>query len=131
MLKKLLKKVQAEKSSVTRRKFLTGTLRDVTRRRLVTDFRDGEFNVLCNCEVLTTGFDAPKVTHIVMARPTVSQVLYEQMVGRGLRGPEFGGTEVCHILDCEDNYRQGRPTLGYLAFRHLWVDEDGGLAKSA
>jgi superfamily II DNA or RNA helicase len=105
--------------------------RDVTRRRLVTDFRDGEFNVLCNCEVLTTGFDAPKVTHIVMARPTVSQVLYEQMVGRGLRGPEFGGTEVCHILDCEDNYRQGRPTLGYLAFRHLWVDEDGGLAKSA
>jgi superfamily II DNA or RNA helicase len=105
--------------------------RDVTRRRLVTEFRDGEFTVLCNCEVLTTGFDAPKVTHIVMARPTVSQVLYEQMVGRGLRGPEFGGTETCNILDCEDNYRQGRPTLGYLAFRHLWMDQGEDYARSA
>lgn len=110
---------------------LSARTRDVTRRRLVSDFRDGVFTVLCNCEVLTTGFDAPKVTHIVMARPTVSQVLYEQMVGRGLRGPKFGGTEYCHIIDCEDNYRQGRPRLGYLAFRHLWLEEDSSDLLSA
>jgi superfamily II DNA or RNA helicase len=110
---------------------LSARTRDVTRRRLVSEFRDGVFSVLCNCEVLTTGFDAPKVTHIVMARPTVSQVLYEQMVGRGLRGPRFGGTESCQIIDCEDNYKQGRPRLGYLAFRHLWVEQSEEDLRSA
>ena len=90
------------------------------RRRVVADFKTGLLRVLCNCEVLTTGFDAPRVTHVVMARPTVSRVLYEQMVGRGLRGPVFGGTEECTIIDCEDNYRSERPTLGYQAFRHIW-----------
>lgn len=66
------------------------------------------------------GFDAPKVTHIVMARPTVSQVLYEQMVGRGLRGEKFGGTKTCVIIDCDDRYREQRPALGYQAFREIW-----------
>jgi superfamily II DNA or RNA helicase len=55
-----------------------------------------------------------------MARPTVSQVLYEQMLGRGLRGPKFGGTEQCVIIDCEDNYRADRPRLGYQLFRDVW-----------
>ena len=100
--------------------FVSGSTRDVTRRRIVNDFKNQNVKVLCNCEVLTTGFDAPKVTHVVMARPTVSQVLYEQMLGRGLRGPKFGGTESCSIIDCEDNYRFDRPVLGYQAFRKVW-----------
>jgi DNA repair protein RadD len=98
--------------------------RDVTRRRIVGEFKEGRIRVLCNCEVLTTGFDAPRITHVVVARPTVSQVLYEQIIGRGLRGPKFGGTEVCTILDCEDSIPvgsgQARPLLGYQAFRHIW-----------
>ncbi len=100
--------------------FVSGQTRDVTRRQIVEEFKSGDVKVLCNCEVLTTGFDAPKVTHVVMARPTVSQVLYEQMVGRGLRGPKFGGTEHCLIIDCEDNYRADRPVLGYRRFREIW-----------
>ena len=81
--------------------------------------------MLCNCEVLTTGFDAPKVSHVVMARPTVSQVLYEQMVGRGLRGVAFGGTATCTILDCQDDFGNAptRPELGYRRFRRLWRQE--------
>ncbi len=97
-----------------------GGTRDSTRRQAISDFKAGRIRVLCNCEVLTTGFDAPRVTHVVMARPTISRVLYEQMVGRGLRGPKFGGTEVCHIIDCEDNYRNGRPRMGYDEFREVW-----------
>lgn len=100
--------------------FLSGGTRDVTRRKVIADFKRGKLQALCNCEVLTTGFDAPKVTHVVMARPTVSQVLYEQMVGRGLRGPKFGGTPSCTIIDCEDHYRDGRPVMGYQRFRELW-----------
>lgn len=100
--------------------FVSGETREVTRRKIVEDFKHGDIRVLCNCEVLTTGFDAPKVTHIVMARPTVSQVLYEQMVGRGLRGEKFGGTKTCVIIDCDDRYREQRPALGYQAFREIW-----------
>lgn len=103
---------------------VSAATRDVTRRRVVADFKAGKVRVLCNCEVLTTGFDAPRVTHVVVARPTVSQVLYEQIVGRGLRGPKFGGTDVCTILDCEDADEHGaprkRPLLGYEHFRHIW-----------
>jgi len=100
---------------------LTGETRDVTRRQTVAEFKSGEIRVLCNCQVLTTGFDAPRVTHIVVARPTVSGVLYEQMVGRGLRGPEFGGTESCVILDCHDDFRGRRPRLGYESLRRVWT----------
>jgi superfamily II DNA or RNA helicase len=100
--------------------FVSGETRDVSRRKIIGEFKLGRVQVLCNCEVLTTGFDAPRVTHVIMARPTVSQVLYEQMVGRGLRGPNFGGTATCHIVDLEDNYRSERPELGYRRFRELW-----------
>lgn len=100
--------------------FVSGETRDVSRRKVIGEFKAGRIQVLCNCEVLTTGFDAPKVTHVIMARPTVSQVLYEQMVGRGLRGRMFGGTETCQIVDLEDNYKAQRPELGYKRFRALW-----------
>jgi DNA repair protein RadD len=99
---------------------ISGNTRDVTRRQIVTEFKQRKIRVLCNCEVLTTGFDAPLVTHVVMARPTVSRVLYEQILGRGLRGPKFGGTEVCVILDCQDDFRGERPPLGYESFRKIW-----------
>lgn len=100
---------------------VSGTTRTATRRAMIADFKAGRLDVLCNCEVLTTGFDAPTVSHVVMGRPTISQVLYEQMVGRGLRGPEFGGTAYCHIVDFEDRYREQRPILGYEQFRHVWI----------
>lgn len=99
---------------------VSGDTRDSTRRQMVAEFKAGKIRVLCNCEVLTTGFDAPRVTHVVMARPTVSLVLYEQMIGRGLRGVKFGGTDSCKIINCKDNFPLGRPELGYEAARQIW-----------
>lgn len=106
---------------------VSGDTREATRRRVIDRFKRAELRVLCNCEVLTTGFDAPKVSHVVMARPTVSQVLYEQMVGRGLRGRVFGGTETCTILDCQDDFGAApvRPELGYRRFRRIWQRDAG------
>jgi superfamily II DNA or RNA helicase len=98
---------------------VSGETLNSTRRRIIEDFKSGAVRVLCNCEVLTTGFDAPRVTHIVVARPTISLALYQQMIGRGLRGEKFGGTPICTILDCEDNYKGGLD-LGYQMFRVLW-----------
>jgi len=55
------------------------------RRRIFDDFRTGKVQVLSNCMVLTEGFDAPWAEVAVIARPTQSQPLYVQMVGRVLR----------------------------------------------
>ena len=46
--------------------FVSGSTRDVTRRKVIADFKSGAVKVLCNCEALTTGFDAPRVTHVVI-----------------------------------------------------------------
>lgn len=82
---------------------VTAETRDAARRYLVEAFRRGEVQVLCNYGVLTTGFDAPRVRAVVVGRPTASRVLYDQMIGRGMRGPTFGGTEECLVIDVDDN----------------------------
>ena len=82
-----------------------GSTRPATRRATIERFRNKKLSVLCNYGVLTTGFDAPSVRCVVVARPTASPVLYEQMVGRGMRGPEFGGTKECLVIDVDDNIR--------------------------
>lgn len=48
-------------------------------------FRNGEIQILCNMEVLTEGFDAPKTNAILLVRRTQSKILFTQMLGRGLR----------------------------------------------
>src|SRR5699024_192698 len=65
------------------------------RRMHISAFKKGEIEFLFNYGVLTTGFDAPKTDHILICRPTSSLILYEQMIGRGLRGEKFGGTKHC------------------------------------
>jgi superfamily II DNA or RNA helicase len=44
-----------------------------------------EFKILLNCMVYTEGFDCPSLNSIVLARPTMSESLWMQMVGRGAR----------------------------------------------
>lgn len=62
-----------------------GALDRDTRRRLLRDLADGTVQVVHNCAVLTEGFDDPTISCVVIARPTRSAPLYQQMVGRGLR----------------------------------------------
>lgn len=90
------------------------------RRSHIEAFKHGEIEFLLNYGVLTTGFDAPKTDHIIICRPTSSIVLYEQMVGRGLRGIKFNGTKQCYIVDFSQNIkRHGRP-LAYARFLKDW-----------
>lgn len=48
-------------------------------------FRAGEFDVISNASLLTTGWDEPSIDCVYICRPTQSFVLYSQMVGRGTR----------------------------------------------
>ncbi len=71
-----------------------------SRDRIISGFREGEIQVLLNFGILTTGFDAPKTDAVVIARKNIDpgSSLFIQMVGRGMRGPEFGGTKSCSIV---------------------------------
>jgi superfamily II DNA or RNA helicase len=66
----------------------------------------GEIQILCNCGVLTEGYDSPIVSCIVLARPTKSTLLYEQMIGRGTR--LFENKPNCLVIDCMDQSRRHR-----------------------
>lgn len=63
--------------------------------------------IVCNFGVLTMGFDAPKTTAVLIARPTKSLVLYSQMVGRAIRGPRVGGSEKCTVATVVDTSLPG------------------------
>ncbi|MDM0025732.1 DEAD/DEAH box helicase [Variovorax saccharolyticus] len=74
------------------------------RAESIAEFKEDsqEAKILCNYGVLTTGFDAPRTSAALIARPTLSLVLYSQMVGRAMRGPAAGGNENCEILTVVD-----------------------------
>lgn len=67
--------------------------------------------ILCNYGVLTTGFDAPRTSCAVIARPTKSLVLYSQMVGRAIRGIKAGGNALAEIVTVVDKQLPGFGTV--------------------
>ncbi|MFF1408377.1 sacsin N-terminal ATP-binding-like domain-containing protein [Streptomyces sp. NPDC058289] len=96
------------------------TTSDNDRRARVRDFRDRRVRVLTNYGVLTQGFDAPATRAVVVARPVYSPNVYQQMIGRGLRGPRNGGEDTCLILNVRDNIRNFDTALAFAKFEHLW-----------
>jgi superfamily II DNA or RNA helicase len=81
-------------------------------------FHNGEIRVVCNVGCLTTGIDWD-VRCIILARPTKSEILFVQIIGRGLRPAE--GKEDCLILDHSDTHLR----LGFVTDIHHEVLDDG------
>jgi superfamily II DNA or RNA helicase len=73
------------------------------RLAMVERFRAKSLPVLVNVGLFTEGTDLPGVQTIFLARPTMSRILFQQMVGRGLRGPNLGGTAHCNVVAFYDN----------------------------
>lgn len=94
--------------------FTTVEERDDIRRA----FHDGAIKVVCNVGCLTTGVDWD-VRCIVLARPTKSEMLFVQMIGRGLRTAE--GKADCLILDHSDTHLK----LGFVTDIHHPRLDDG------
>jgi superfamily II DNA or RNA helicase len=101
-------------------KAISGSTDPGARRHYISEFKAGRIRVLTNYGVLTTGFDAPAVRALVIARPVYSRGLYQQMVGRGLRGPRNGGKDRCLIVNVADNVAQYGDRLAFRDFEHLW-----------
>lgn len=85
-------------------KAIYGKMKEDERQSILKAFRLGEITCLCNCQLLTEGFDEPSIDGIILARPTRSKALFIQMIGRGLRTSL--GKENCKIIDIVDNHRQ-------------------------
>lgn len=80
----------------------TGEIRE-GRKTIKRKFHDGTYKVVCNVGTLTTGIDWD-VRCISMCRPTKSDMLFVQIVGRGLRTAD--GKDHCLILDHSDNHQR-------------------------
>ena len=95
---------------------LDGTTPKAERARIIQAFAMGTVQVLCNAELVTTGFDLSAqvgrevpVETIISLRPTASLALHLQMLGRGLRRKPTPAI----ILDHANNL-----------FRHGFPDDD-------
>lgn len=83
------------------------------RTEVLSKFAKKEIKVVVNCMVLTEGFDEPGIEAILMARPTQSGILFQQMVGRGTRTNP--GKEFLTVIDFVDNtYKQSLQTTSSL-----------------
>lgn len=80
---------------------ILGDTPDSHRDEHFKQFRAGKLQCLVNVGVLTTGFDAPNLDCIISMRPTRSPVLWQQMLGRGMRLSQ--GKKDCLLLDFVGN----------------------------
>ncbi len=83
---------------------------DPEREAKVERFRKGETQMLASCSLFLRGFDVPEVAAIALCRPTKSQSLLDQIIGRGLR--LANGKDNCRLIDFNyltDGYDLARP----------------------
>lgn len=99
-----------------------GDMDPVDRKNAIDIFKDKDSNVniIINYEVLTTGFDSTNIECVFITRPTMSVVLYSQMLGRGLRGPMMGGNEECILVDVDDNLKMFDNETAFGYFNDYW-----------
>jgi superfamily II DNA or RNA helicase len=64
----------------------------------------GGVDVLVNVQMATEGVDFPNVQTVFLVRPTTSEILLRQMVGRALRGIAAGGTADAYIVNFTDDW---------------------------
>ncbi|MDR0535236.1 MAG: DEAD/DEAH box helicase family protein [Puniceicoccales bacterium] len=107
---------------------LDGETPYAARRDFLEKFKDHAIRVLVNHSVLKAGFDAPKTDMILISRNIFSPVTYMQIVGRGLRGPENGGTDTCRIVTVKDNLGRYGERRAYHYFQKYYAPFSEGAA---
>ena len=99
---------------------VSGDTDPAARRRYIEDFRSGQVRVLTNYNVFTEGFDVPSVDAVYITRPTFSPNVYQQMIGRGLRGRLNGGKDEVLVVNVDDNLSNYGTDFAFRHFDHLW-----------
>jgi superfamily II DNA or RNA helicase len=86
---------------------VSGRIAVTERESILADYQSGDLKVLCACDMLNEGWDSPSTEVLLMARPTLSKILYVQQLGRGTRvspGKEY--LFVFDFVDKADRYAQ-------------------------
>ena len=79
-----------------RAKLVTGKMKMEERDEAISGLADGRTQILCSVDVVSEGTDVPAVSAAILLRPTQSEALYLQQVGRILR-PQPG--KIAIVLD--------------------------------
>jgi superfamily II DNA or RNA helicase len=66
-------------------------------------FRTGQVQVLVNIAMLTHGIDVPDARTVFLCRPTTSDILFAQMIGRACRRDEASGKTTFNVVEFTDN----------------------------
>ncbi|PKI12752.1 DEAD/DEAH box helicase [Colwellia sp. 12G3] len=90
---------------------------------IINQYKHGDLSVLVNCEMLTTGFDAPETNVAIIARPTKSLVLYLQMIGRALRGNKDQSPKDAKIYTVLDEISDfNNVNLAFKHWNEMWTE---------
>lgn len=82
-----------------------------------------DFQILANSMLLTEGYDDPAISAMMILRPTRSEILFSQMVGRG--------TRVYCPWGCTERCTHGSRKRNLLLLDPLWLHEDMNLVRPA
>lgn len=97
------------------------------REKIFKAFNRGDFLVLNNCDVATTGYDEPTIETVIVNRPTMSLTLWLQMAGRGGRPcPEINKTHFKLIDQGGNVFRHG-----FWQDERVWTLDSKRVSKSA
>ena len=70
--------------------------------KVMQEFKEHKIRFLCACDMISEGWDYLELGILVMARPTLSKVLYLQQIGRGLRRTSV--KKNVFVIDVVDEY---------------------------
>lgn len=81
-------------------------MKDTDRDQIVADFKSGKLKCVTNFGVLSKGFDKPELQVVIMGRPTNSLSVLYQIVGRGVRNPDYPKTKEFLYIDMCNNIKR-------------------------
>lgn len=103
LLDRLFKKLYSDEYNEAAVKKITGQSDKVS--QLIRQYKNERYpNIAITVDLLTTGIDVPKISHLVFFRRVRSRILYEQMLGRATRRCDEIGKTVFKIYDPVDIY---------------------------
>jgi superfamily II DNA or RNA helicase len=91
------------------------------RREVAERLRKGEVNVVCAVDVLNEGADIPFVECLLFLRPTESQRIFLQQLGRGLR--RYVGKSHCTVIDFIGRFKNAYRIVEYHGLVPLDIEE--------
>lgn len=101
--------------------FIIGQVDQGRRLDILKRFKEQQFHILINLDILSAGVDVPNVNKIIITRPIGSPILYSQILGRALRGPKNGGNPQNTVINLQDNLlNYPSANLLYTRFREDW-----------